>query len=223
MLGLLGAPVLFVLACLLKEPGLPWSDGLFLNPGLLGIPGLLGTLCLDEMFCLLFCWLGPFLLIGAPTSSGGEILLLIFFVLDLFEFCSGLFDICLLPPELEMFWEDSLDLTFLLRMLGLAISWIEGFTGLFMGVVVLLRKVFLSWFWFCEFFLFMFWFEGFACDCVVLVFVGLLIFFGWFEIIFRLSGLLRGFINNVFLFELSLGGFPSIEEFAEDSSCLICL
>jgi len=48
--------------------------------------------------------------------------LLIFFVLDLFEFWSGLFDICLFPPALEMFLEDSLDLKLLLIFLGLAIS-----------------------------------------------------------------------------------------------------
>ena len=74
MPGLLGAPGLFVLVCLLKDPVLPWSDGLFLNPDLLDMPGLLGTFCLKEMFCLLFFWLGPSLLIGAPTSSGGDVL-----------------------------------------------------------------------------------------------------------------------------------------------------
>ena len=126
MPGLLGALGLFISPCLLKDPGLPWSDGLFLNPGLLdmpgllgapgllGMPGLLGKVCLKEMFCLLFCWLGPSLLIGAPTSSGGEILLLIFFVLDLFEFCEGLVDICLFPSEPELFWIDSLALPLLL-------------------------------------------------------------------------------------------------------------
>jgi len=75
-------------------------------PGLLGEPILFEPVCLKAMFCLLFCLLefifGSSLLIGAPTSSGGEILLLIFFVLGLFEFWSVLFDICLFPP-LEMF------------------------------------------------------------------------------------------------------------------------
>ena len=175
------------------------------------------------MFCLLFCWLGRSLLIGAPTSSGGDILLLIFFVLDLFEFWSGLFDICLFPPALEMFWEDSLDLTLLLIFLGLAISWIGGFAGLFIGGVMLFRKVFLSWLRFCEVLLFIFWFVRFAWDCELLAIVGLLRFLGWFEIIFRLSGLLRGFINNGFLFELSLRGFPFIEEITEDLSSLFCL
>ena len=227
--GLLGAPLLLKLACLLKDPGLLWSDGLFLNPDLLGIPDLLGVpvllgkVCLKEMFCLLFCWLGPSLLIGAPTSSGGTILLLIFFVLDLLAFWSGLFDICLFSPEPEMFWEDSLDLELLLIFLGLAISWIGGFEGLFIGGVVLFRKVVLFWLRFCEVLIFIFWFVRFAGDCELLVIEGLLRFLGWFEIIFRLSGLLRGFINNGFLFELSLRGLPFIEEITEDSSSLFCL
>ena len=223
--GLLGAADLLVFACLLKDPGLPWSDGLFLNPGLLGMPGLLGVpdlfgrVCLKEMFCLLFCWLVPSLLIGAPTSSGGEILLLIFLVLDLFEFWSVLFDICLFPP-LEMFWEDSL---FLLIFLGLAISWIGGFDGLFIGGVALFREFFLSCLRFCEVLLFIFWFVRFGWDCELLVIVGLLRFIGLFEIIFWLSGLLRGFINNGFLFELLLIDLPFTEEITEDSFSVFCL
>ena len=35
---------------------------------------------------------------------------------------TGLFDTCLSLPELEMFWEDSLDLALFLIFLGLAIS-----------------------------------------------------------------------------------------------------
>ena len=92
------------------------------SPGLLGALGLLGIVCLKEMFCLLFCRLDPSLLIGAPTSSGGNVLLLIFFALDLFGFWSGLFDICLFPPVLEMFCEYSLYLALLLIFSGLAIS-----------------------------------------------------------------------------------------------------
>ena len=121
-----------------------------------------------------------------------------------------------------MFLEDSFDLTLLL-FLGLAISWIGGFAGLFTGGVALFLKVFLSWFWFWEVLLFVFWFEKFACDCELLVIVGLLRFFGWFEIIFWLSGLLRGFISNGFLFELSFVGFSLIVGTNEDSSSLFCL
>ena len=225
MPGLLGAPVLLVLACLLKDPALPWSDVLFLNPGLLGMPGLLGIpgLCLKEMFCLLFCWLSPSLFIGAPTSSGGDILLLIFFVVDLFEFWSGLFDILPPPSELEMFWEDLLELTLLLIFLGLAISWIGGFPGLLIGGGVLLWKFFLSRLTFWEVLLFIFWFVRFGWDCEMLAIVGLLRVLGWFEIIFILSGLLRGFFNNGFLFGLSLRGFPCIEEVTEDLTSLLCL
>ena len=229
MPGRLGAPGLVVFDCLLKDPGRPWSDGLFLNPGLLGmldvlgLPDLLGRVCLKEMFCLLFCWLVPSLLIGAPTSSGGEILLLTFFVLGLFEFWSGLFDICLFPSELEIFWEDSFDFILLVIFLGLAISWIGGFDGLFIGVVVLFRKVFLSCLRFCKVLLFIFWFVRFAWDCELLVMLGLLRFLGLFEIIFWLSGLLRGFINNGFLFELSLRGLPFIEDLTEDSFSSFCL
>ena len=84
------------------------------------------------------------LLIGAPTSSGGDILLLIFFVLDLFEFGSGLFDICLLAPNLAIDWEDSIKLALSLIFLGLAISCIGGFAGFFVGGVVLFRKFLLS-------------------------------------------------------------------------------
>ena len=48
--------------------------------------------------------------------------LLIFFGFDWFEFWSDLFDICLFPPEMGMFWEDLLNLALLLIFLGLAIS-----------------------------------------------------------------------------------------------------
>ena len=71
-------------------------------------------------------------------------MLLILFVLDLFEFCSGLFDICLFAPKLDMDWEDSIDLTLLLMFLGLAISCIGGFVGLFIGGVAVFRKFLLS-------------------------------------------------------------------------------
>ena len=49
---------------------------MFLNPGLLGAPYLLGEVCLKEVFCLLFCLLGPSLLIGAPTSFWLALLML---------------------------------------------------------------------------------------------------------------------------------------------------
>ena len=228
--GLLGEPGLPVLACLLKDPGLPWSEGLFLNPVLLGIPGLFGApglfgkVCLKEMFCLLFFWLDPSLLIGAPTSSGGDVLLLIFFVFDLFEFWSGLFDICPPPPEFELFWAYLLDLLLLLLVFfGLAISWIGGFIGLFIGKFILFRKVVLSLSRFCEVLIFISWFLRFARDCELLVIVGLLSFLGWFDISFRFSGLLRGFIINGFLFELFLRGFSFMAEIKEDSSFLFCL
>ena len=180
------------------------------------------------MFCLLlFCLLefifGSSLLIGAPTSSGVFILLLKIFVVGLFVFWSSLFDIRLLSPALEMFWEDSLDLTLLFIFLGFAISWIGGFAGLLICGVVLFSKVFLSWFKFCEGLLFIFLFVRFARDCELLVFVGLLRIVGLFEIIFWLSGLLRGLINNGFFFELSSRGFPFIEEITEDSFSLFFL
>ena len=181
MPGLSGAPVLLWLACLLKDPGLPWSDGLFL-------------------------------LMGAPTSSGGGILLLILFNLGLLVFWLGLFDSFLLSSELEMFWEDSLDLKLVFIFLGFAINWIGGFAGLLIGGVGLFKKVFLSWLSFCEGLIFVFWIVRLAWDCELLTIVGLLGFLGWFEIIFRLSGLLRGFVNNGFLFKLSLTGLPSTEE-----------
>ena len=117
-----------------------------------------------------------------------------------------------------MFLEESFDLTLLLIFLGLAISWIGGFAGFFIGGVALFRKVFLSWFRFCEVLLFILWFVRFAWDCELLVIIGLLRFLGWFEISFRLSGLLRGFINNGFLFGLSFSVFSLIEEITEDSS-----
>ena len=234
MPGLLGESGLLGLPCLLNEPGLPWSEGLFLKPGLLGMPGLLGepglfeTVCLKAMFCLLlFCLsgfiFGSSLLIGAPTSSGVFILLLKIFVVGLFVFWSGLFDSRLLSPALEIFWEDSLDLTLLLIFLGFAISWIGGFAGFLIGGVVLFAKVFLSWFKFCEGLLFVFLFVRFARDCELLVFVGLLRIVGLFEIIFWLSGLLRGLINNGFFFEFSSRGFPFIEAITEDSFSLFCL
>ena len=91
MPDLLGEPGLPVLACLLNDPGLPWSDGLFLNSGLLGMLDLLGEPGLPVLACLLNdpglpCSDGLLLLIGAPTSSGGDILLLMFFVLGLLRF-----------------------------------------------------------------------------------------------------------------------------------------
>ena len=122
-----------------------------------------------------------------------------------------------------MFWEDSLDLTLLLIFFGLAISWIGAFGGLFIGEVALFRKVFLSWLRFCEVWIFIFWFLGFAWDCELLVIDGLLRFLGEFEIIFRLSGLFRGFSSNGFLFELSLGDFPLIAGTNKELSSLFCL
>ena len=52
--------------------------------------------------------------------------------------------------------------------------------------------------------------------------LGLLGFLGGFEIFFRLSGLLRGFINNGFLFELSLRGFSFSEGITGDLFLLCC-
>ena len=95
--------------------------------------------------------------------------------------------------------------------------------GLFIGGVALFRKVFLSCLRFCEVWIFIFRFARFAWDCELLVIIGLLRFLVWFEISFKLSGLLRGFINNGFLFGLSFGVFSLIEEITEDSSFLFCL
>ena len=120
-----------------------------------------------------------------------------------------------------MFWEDSLDLTLLFIFLGFAINWIGGFAGLLIGGVVLFSKVFLSWLKFCEGFLLEF--VRFARDCELLTKFGLLGFFSWFEIIFTLSGLLSGFINNGYMFELSLRGFPFLGEITGDLSSLFCL
>ena len=122
-----------------------------------------------------------------------------------------------------MFLEDSSDLTLLLIFLGFAISWIGGFAGLLIGGVVLFSKVFLSWLKFCKGLLLIFWFLRFAWDFELLTILGLLGFIDWFEIFFRLSGLLRGFINNGFLFELSLIGSPFTEEIRGDLSSLFCL
>jgi hypothetical protein len=88
---------------------------------------------------------------------------------------------------------------------------------------VLFRKFLLPWLRFCEVLLSIFWFVRFDWDCELLVIVGLFRVLGWFEIVFRLSGLLRGFINNGFLFELSLIGFPFKEDLTEDLSSSLCL
>ena len=90
-----------------------------------------------------------------------------------------------------MFFDDSLVLE-LFIFLGFSMSWIGCFVGLLIGGVVLFWKVFLSW----------------------------LRFLGWFGFIFRLSGLLRGLINNGFLFKLSLRGFPFKEGTTGDLSSL---
>ena len=245
MPGLLGAPCLVKFTCLLAEPGLPWSKLLFLNPpllgipglfgipGLLGMPGLLGALglleevCLIDMFCLLFCLFGfifgSSLLMGAPTSSGVLTILLGFFVLGSLIFWPGLFDNCLLLFELYMVLGDSFDLKLLFMFLGFAISWIGGFAGLFTGGVMLFWKFFLSLLKFCEVLLFIFLLMGFAWDCDLLKVLFLLGFLDWFEIVFRLSGLLSGFFNNGFLFEFSLVGFPFKEEIIGDLTSLFCL
>ena len=119
-----------------------------------------------------------------------------------------------------MLLEELLDLT-LFMFLGFAIRWIGGFAGLLIGGVVVFRNVFLSWLKFCEGLLFVF--VRFARDCELLTILGLLGFWSWFEIIFTLSGLLSGFINNGFLFELFLRGFLCLEEITGDLSSLFCL
>ena len=71
-----------------------------------------------------------------------------------------------------------------------------------------------------------FWFRRFVCDCELLTIVGLLGLLGLFSllgIVFTLSGLLRGFVSNGFLFSLSLGDFCLLEEITEDLSSLFCL
>ena len=217
-LGLLGFPGLLGLTCRLKEPGLPWSVGLSLNPG------LVGTVCLNEMFCLLlFCLLRSFLLIGAPTSSGVLILLLKFFAMGLFVFWLGVFDGFLFSPELYMFLEDSLGLILFVKFLGFAISWIGGFAGILKGGVVILREFFLSWLKFCDTWGFVFLFVKFALDCELLTILGLLKFLGWFEIIFTLSGLFKGFVKNGLLFELSWKVLPFFEDATEVLSSLFFL
>ena len=118
---------------------------------------------------------------------------------------------------------NSLDLVLLLIFWGFAISWIGGFAGLLLGKVVLFWKVFLSCFEFSEGLLFIFRFEGFAWDCELLTILGLLGFLGWLEIIFILSGLFKGFINNGFLFKLSLRGLPFTRGVTEDLFSLFFL
>ena len=221
MPGLLGAPALLELACLLNDPGLPWSDWLFLNPGLLDWPGLFGKVCLTEIFCLLLCLVGSFLLIGAPTSSGVFTLLLKFFNLGLLVFWSGWFGNCLLFPELKMFLDAALDERLLFIFLGFAINWIGGFAELLIAGVVLFRKFVLSLLGFCKGLIF--WLVRFPRDCEELIILGLLGFLGWFTIIFWLSGLLSGFINNGFLFELSFRDLSFTEELISDSSSLFSL
>ena len=62
---------------------------------------------------------------------------------------------------------------------------------------------------FCESLLFIFFFVIFASE--LLIMVCLLVILGWFAVAFKPSGLLRGFINNGFLFELSLRGLTFAE------------
>ena len=98
-------------------------------------------------------------------------------------------------------------------------SWIGGFVGLLIGGVVLLGKVFLSW---LEFFnvllvIWLFW------DCELLKIFGLFGFLSWFGFTFRLTGLVRGFVNNGFLFKLFVRGFPFTEEITGDLFSLFSL
>ena len=95
-----------------------------------------------------------------------------------------------------MLLEGSFDLVLSIIFLGFSISWIGGFTGLLIGGVVVLRRVFLSELRFWDGLLFMFRFAGFAWDCELLTILGFLGFVSWFGIIFRVCGLLRGFANN---------------------------
>ena len=76
--------------------------------------------------------------------------------------------------------------------LGFAINWIGGFAGFLRGVFVL--SLGFSWLWlkFCGGLIFVFLFVGSAWDCDFSRVFGLMGLLGWFEIIFKLSGLLRG-------------------------------
>ena len=118
-----------------------------------------------------------------------------------------------------MFLGDSFGFELTLIFLGFAINWIGVCAGLLIGGFVLFWKVFLSW---LEFFsgLFLIWL---VWVCELLTILGLLGFLSFFGNSFRLSGLLRGFVSNCFLFELSLRGFPFREEIIGDLSSLFCL
>ena len=117
-----------------------------------------------------------------------------------------------------MFFDDSLVLV-LFIFLGFAISWIGGFVGLLIGEVVLFWKLFLSW---LEFFngLFLIWLDW---VCELLIILGLFGFLSSLGFTFRLSGLVRGFVNNGFLFKLFVRGFPFTGEIAGGLFSLFCL
>ena len=152
------------------------------------------------MFCLLlFCLPGLILAsslrMGAPTNSGGLILLLKFFALGSFEIWSDLFTGFPMLLELPIFLLDSPYLLLLVKFLGFSISWKDGLGEVLMFEVVLLIEVFLLWSIFCEGLFSKFWFRRLV----------------WFEIIFICSGLFRGLINEGF-FELFCRVFPFSEE-----------
>ena len=176
------------------------------------------------MFFLLgFAFKSSFL-IGAPTSSGVLLLLLVFFGLGWLLFWSNVLNICVLPLELYLFLADWLDWKLLARFLGFSISWKGGFAGLLIDGVIWLREVLVFWLEFCEDLTSNFWFWIFFWDWELLVAIlDLFVFVDWFEIIFGLSGLLRGFISNGFLFMFSWSGFPCIEEVTGGLSSLFCL
>ena len=201
MPDLLGTPGLLEAPVLLAAIGLFGVPGLLNELDLLAVPGLFSAVvCLKDVFCLLGFIFLLSLLIGAPPSSGGFILPLIFCGLGLLVLL-GLF------------------LKSLFRFLGFAISWIGGFAGLLIDGVVLFWKVLLSGLKFCDGLLFEFWFWIFSWDWEVLIVLELFWFLDWFGIFFRVSGLFRGLINNGFLFGLSLRDLP----FSGDLSSLFCL
>ena len=123
-----------------------------------------------------------------------------------------------------MFLEGSLDLVLSIIFLGFSTSCIVGFTGLLIGGIVLLRRVFVFDLRFWDGLLFVFPCAGFTRDCELIIVLGSLGFFSWFGIIFRVSGLLRGFASNDgFLLDSSLLGCPFNGEAMGELSSLLWL
>ena len=99
----------------------------------------------------------------------------------------------------------------------------RGFAGLLTGGVVFFREFFVSWLSFCEGFIFKFWFVRFSRGCELLSMLSLLGFLIWFEFTLRFSDLLKGFVNNDFLIEFSILGFPFTDGISGDLASLFCL